>query len=396
MKDTYSLKNFLKMLYMDSNIPSYLYSIPNQKFLHAEPVQTELTYPPSKYTCRLNGGDSHISYLSTEYGIYFGGVTIENSPNIMLIFGPVNITPYSDSELHQMNMDYMVPRESRQEFSDFFQRVPQYSLAGFLIKLTFINYCINGEVLDPQKLLPKTHIEGTSSEKWYEIKHNSLHNNSHEIETVILDIIRSGKPEHITQVEFNESLANPGVIGPTALRQIKNNIIVSTTLATRAAIEGGLDTDTAYQLSDTFIQTAESLSNPDALNELMGRVAYTFAEKVKEARMPVSTDDIIQNAIRFIQQNICEHITVKDVAEHVGFSRSYFSSYFKKSLGFSVNAFVMRCKMEEAKQLLKYTDKSVSIISSYLCFSSQSHFQTAFKKAYGITPLQYRKDSAHQ
>ena len=167
-----------------------------------------------KYTCRLNGGDSHISYLSTEYGIYFGGVTIENSPNIMLIFGPVNITPYSDSELHQMNMDYMVPRESRQEFSDFFQRVPQYSLAGFLIKLTFINYCINGEMLDPQKLLPKTHIEGTSSEKWYENKHNSLHNNSHEIETVILDIIRSGKPEHITQVEFNESLANPGVIGP--------------------------------------------------------------------------------------------------------------------------------------------------------------------------------------
>ena len=395
MKDTYSLKNFLKMLYMDSNIPSYLYSIPNQKFLHAEPVQTELTYPPSKYTCRLNGGDSHISYLSTKYGIYFGGVTID-SPNIMLIFGPVNITPYSDSELHQMNMDYMVPRESRQEFSDFFQRVPQYSLAGFLIKLTFINYCINGEMLDPQKLLPKTHIEGTSSEKWYEIKHNSLHNNSHEIETVILDIIRSGKPEHITQVEFNKSLANPGVIGPTALRQIKNNIIVSTTLATRAAIEGGLDTDTAYQLSDTFIQTAESLSNPDALNELMGRVAYTFAEKVKEARMPVSTDDIIQNAIRFIQQNICEHITVKDVAEHVGFSRSYFSSYFKKRLRFSVNAFIMRYKMEEAKQLLKYTDKSVSIISSYLCFSSQSHFQTAFKKAYGITPLQYRKDSAHQ
>ena len=47
MKDTYSLKNFLKMLYMDSNIPSYLYSIPNQKFLHAEPVQTELTYPPA-------------------------------------------------------------------------------------------------------------------------------------------------------------------------------------------------------------------------------------------------------------------------------------------------------------------------------------------------------------
>ena len=48
-----------------------------------------------------------------------------------------------------------------------------------------------------------------------------------------------------------------------------------------------------------------------------------------------------------------------------------------------MNAFIMRCKMEEAKQLLKYTDRSVSVISSYLCFSSQSHFQTAFRNSSG-------------
>ena len=124
----------------------------------------------------------------------------------------------------------------------------------------------------------------------------------------------------------------------------------------------------------------------------MGKISYTFAEKVRDARMPVSTDGMIQNAIRFIQQNVCEHITVADVAEHVGFSRSYFSSYFKKELGFSVSAFILRCKMEEAKQLLKNTDKSVSVISSYLCLSSQSHFQSAFKRQYGVTPLQYRKN----
>ena len=183
-----------------------------------------------------------------------------------------------------------------------------------------------------------------------------------------------------------------GITGPTALRQIKNNIIITTTIATRAAIEGGLDSDTAFQLSDDFIQTAEKLTDPDTLNELMGKINYTFAEKVRNAQMPVSTDGMIQNAIRFIQQNVCEHITVADVAEHVGFSRSYFSSYFKKELGFSVSAFILRCKMEEAKQLLKNTDKSVSVISSYLCFSSQSHFQSAFKKQYGITPLQYRKN----
>ncbi|OUO26989.1 hypothetical protein B5F86_10115 [Lachnoclostridium sp. An298] len=393
MSPVYSLSDFLKMLYPDSNIPSYLYRFSEQNIVHAEPEQSTLTYPPGKYLSRLLESSGHIAYLSTEYGSYFGCISSDADPDIRIIFGPVTLTPYSDSELHQMYIDYVVPQESRREFSDFFQRVPQFSLNSFLVKLAFINYCLNGEMLSAQELLPQQNIGADSmADTLYEKRSDSVHNYSHEIESVIHEIIRTGRPEALSRVKFNESLANIGITGPTALRQIKNNIIVSTTLSTRAAIDGGLDTDVAYQLSDSFIQTAESLSDPDALYELMGRVIYTFAERVKEAQMPVSTDGMIQNAIRFIQQNVCEHITVTDVAEHVGFSRSYFSTYFKKELGFSVNAFIMRCKMEEAKQLLKYTDKSVSVISSYLCFSSQSHFQSAFKKQYGMTPLQYRKN----
>ena len=391
-----SLINYLKMLYPDCNIPSYLYHLSEKRVIYMEPEQSALTYPPVKYLSRLtdhSGCTGHISYLSTEYGSYFGCVSADADPDIRLIFGPVTLTPYSDSEFHQMYIDYVVPQGSRREFSDFFQRVPQFSLNSFLVKLAFINYCLNGETLSTRELLPQHNITADNpADTLYEKRSDSVHNYSHEIESVIREIIRTGRPEALARIEFNESLANIGITGPTALRQIKNNIIVSTTLSTRAAIDGGLDTDTAYQLSDSFIQTAESLTDPDALYELMGRVTYTFAERVKEARMPVSTDGMIQNAIRFIQQNVCEHITVEDVAAHTGFSRSYFSTYFKKELGFSVNAFIMRCKMEEAKQLLKYTDKSVGVISSYLCFSSQSHFQTTFRKQYGVTPLQYRKD----
>ena len=56
-----------------------------------------------------------------------------------------------------------------------------------------------------------------------------------------------------------------------------------------------------------------------------------------------------------------------------------------------MNSFIMRCKLEEAKSLLTHTDKSISEISSYLCFSSQAYFQNVFKKKYGITPNAYRK-----
>ncbi|NSK10056.1 helix-turn-helix transcriptional regulator [Blautia sp. MSK.20.9] len=49
---------------------------------------------------------------------------------------------------------------------------------------------------------------------------------------------------------------------------------------------------------------------------------------------------------------------------------------------------MLRCKLEEGKELLQYTNKS---ISTFLCFSSQSHFQTAFKKQFGMTPNECRR-----
>lgn len=48
-------------------------------------------------------------------------------------------------------------------------------------------------------------------------------------------------------------------------------------------------------------------------------------------------------------------------------------------------------KVEEAKRLLRYTDKTVSAIGLYLGFSSQDHFVRVFKETVGMTPKEYRE-----
>ena len=101
----------------------------------------------------------------------------------------------------------------------------------------------------------------------------------------------------------------------------------------------------------------------------------------------------IFECIQFITHHINESIRVGDVAEHIGRSRSYLTNKFKKELGFDVCSFIMRCKLEEAKSPLTYSDKTLSEISNYLCFSSQAYFQTVFKKKYGLTPTQYRNQT---
>ena len=118
-----------------------------------------------------------------------------------------------------------------------------------------------------------------------------------------------------------------------------------------------------------------------------------FTERVAQTKIPQGMSPEVFKCIQFISHHINEPIQVGDVAEHIGRSRSYLTNKFKKELGFDVSRFIMRCRLEEAKSLLTYSDKTLSEISTYLCFSSQSYFQNIFKKKYGITPLKYRKQT---
>ena len=52
-------------------------------------------------------------------------------------------------------------------------------------------------------------------------------------------------------------------------------------------------------------------------------------------------------------------------------------------------------KTEEAKRLLRYTDRSAAAISEYLAFSSPAHFTRVFKKYTGLTPGEYRDRHEH-
>ena len=396
MNQQIKLFSFLNLFYKDSRIPIYVYE--QGKLTAAFPEQTELTYPPEQYLQRLFKDSRLISYCSTPYGIYYGCVHMTSSEHSHLIFGPVSNIPYTSQDIHHLFTDYIVPMNKQTLFREFLQYSPELSLTAFLQKLILVNYCINQSELSLEDLMAtEKHADDISDDanitkKTFLQKEDLIYNKSYEIESLMASLVRTGNPEGIRNLPFNDSQIHAGVTGPTALRQLKNNLIISTTLATRAAIDGGLDPSTAYQLSDDFIQTIERVQNSDYLNELFARIFYIFAQKVSEVQTPNTTDKTLQNAIRFIQQNTNQSITVTDVARHVGFSRTYFSTFFKKEIGFSVAAFIMRCKLEEGRKLLLHTNKSISNISSYLCFSNQSHFQTAFKKQFGMTPMQYRKN----
>ena len=57
----------------------------------------------------------------------------------------------------------------------------------------------------------------------------------------------------------------------------------------------------------------------------------------------------------------------------------------------TVNEFITKMKIDEAKRLLEHTDRPISAISEALAYSSQSYFQNVFKKVTGMTPNEFRR-----
>ena len=81
-----------------------------------------------------------------------------------------------------------------------------------------------------------------------------------------------------------------------------------------------------------------------------------------------------------------------DVAAAVYVTSSYLSRVFRTETGMKITDFLTRCRIEEAKRLLRTTDQSVSDIAVESGFESFSYFSTVFKKVVGMTPVQYRKE----
>jgi AraC-like DNA-binding protein len=95
--------------------------------------------------------------------------------------------------------------------------------------------------------------------------------------------------------------------------------------------------------------------------------------------------------ICYIQAHLDEEICLDAIASELGFSRYYFCRLFKQSTGFSPYQYVIRCRIELAKQLLKKGDESIAEIALACGFSHQSHLHRHFKRLTGFTPQKFIK-----
>ncbi len=101
--------------------------------------------------------------------------------------------------------------------------------------------------------------------------------------------------------------------------------------------------------------------------------------------------ELIGIAVNFIHNNFERDISLGDIAKFVFLSPSYFTRAFKEETGMSPINYLLKVRIERAKELLADTGLKISDIALNVGFSNQQRFNEMFKKYAGLTPLQYRK-----
>lgn len=149
-------------------------------------------------------------------------------------------------------------------------------------------------------------------------------------------------------------------------------------------------------LTGTLIKLQSSKAMMDAL--LLKQHLFTLlCTLLAEADFTLGNISVyshnISRAIRYIQLNLSAKLQVSELAEQCFLSQRQIYNLFQKELGVTPGQYIEDQLMHTAQRLLIQTEDSIAAISEELGFSDQFYFSRKFKKAYGQTPLQYRKSN---
>ena len=120
------------------------------------------------------------------------------------------------------------------------------------------------------------------------------------------------------------------------------------------------------------------------------RVAVTvFREQRPERRKRRRI--VLAHVIDCVEARVDQDLRLASLASVAAMSVYHFARRFKETVGMSPHAYVLSRRLDRAQQMLRRRDRSLADIAVACGFSSQAHFTTAFRSAFGATPDKYRR-----
>lgn len=337
-----------------------------------------------------------IGTFNTIYGFSFITAIIANENHYYgsLLLGPILMEQPSERIINEILKRNNLPLSKRSVVENAIKKITVINNARnyYICKLlTTILSCV--PIVDQDSF--GIQLKPDEVEEDYTLENSTeVANYNYGLERLFLSKVTSGDIE-TTRNLFKDQIKTLYFtnLGTENLRPIKNNGITFATLLARAAINGGVEPDTALSLSDLFIRRIEDIYRYNELINVIEQMAIQFTEHVLQTS-EVNHVSVVKKVSKYIHSHLSEQIRLNDVAAYVDLSPNYFSSLFKREMGIAFADYVNEIRIKESQFLLETTDYSIIDIAVAVGFNNQNYFTTIFRKHTGTTPKQFRMKSS--
>ncbi len=382
----------------------YLQNIPFHIYRGKELIKSYETVPfhvdlSNKYLDDLYNTDLNLNVILTPRTLLFSMIRVKDL-DMSIIIGPSRSVHLPDTEIRDILIDFDLKLSHYDELKHYLNSIRIMAIESFVLISMTLNSLINNEIVpfetfyndvipyDVEVDIYKRVVDYLDGRE--EVPYDSFRYLDHEKKTMFY--IKHGMQEKLIEhLSKGYQGGRPTSFATNALRQYKDRCISMTTLVSRAAMDGGLDSDIAYKLFDLYCMKVEQASSIDTLNKVQGNMLYDYVKRVRAYHYSSTDDPAVNRAVAYIHSNINSKLTVSEIANKINISNGYLSVKFKDNIGVSIPTYIKQQKIKEAKNLLQFTDRSLVEISEYLSFSSQCYFQNVFKQTTGQTPMEYRR-----
>lgn len=162
-------------------------------------------------------------------------------------------------------------------------------------------------------------------------------------------------------------------------------------IISRAAIEGGGDAASIYELSRQYLLDIPKIESVEQLSFLIVKILDAFSDLVFPV-IGAENASAVKSAIKYIHENYMHALNLSEVSARVALSPAYFSRLFKRKTGMNFSDYLNHVRIEESKKFLIDSQHPLSEIALMVGFSDQSYYTKVFKKFTKVSPGGFKKN----
>lgn len=191
------------------------------------------------------------------------------------------------------------------------------------------------------------------------------------------------EPWTIYWIHFKGKLAGQYAAGLSKPTEIKPNIY--------SRISGRIDLfEEIYHTLEMGYGKENLLYACSVFYHFLGTLRY-LQQYRNAIRNKEEEDDLVTAAIHYMKENIEKKVSLDEMAQHIGYSPSHFSTLFNKRTGYTPTNYFNQLKIQRACHLLDFTDMKINQLCYKIGIDDCYYFSRLFSKIMGMSPRDYKK-----